>query len=128
MQKLRAILITIVVLSVLMIQAQNTHQYIHEGYKLLYGKYFLLETTFYAENPTNKEMVTYYPNGDCMSVGYVYCECYWVKGTAKGKYHIKNDVIYVEWEGFNENINERYVLRNNRYISGNLNFRLIRQK
>lgn len=83
------------------------------------GSYFSVKTQFYAETPTDQQTVTYYPNGTCFSVGYILIDDYWMKGTSKGTYYIKNNIIYVTWDGC---VKESYRLVNNRYKCGELYF------
>lgn len=86
------------------------------------GSYFERATTFEAETETDREYVTYYPDGTCFCTGYTLIEDEydeegddgWLKGTSSGKYYIENggEVINVVWDDW---IEERYELKDGTY-------------
>ena len=85
--------------------------------------YFPKETVFYAEDSTNKETVTFYPDGTCVNVGYFYIQedDWWMKGTAEGRYYIYENNIYITWAECEQ---EKYNFINNQYNIDGLIFKL----
>lgn len=98
---------------------QSTSQEI--GYQKLY---FSERTTFYAEDTTNKQTVTFNSDGTCQCVGWIYTDSHWMKGTSNGIYHIKKTSsnsyqIYTRWD---EWLSEIYNVSNNKYQKDGLLF------
>lgn len=85
--------------------------------------YFPKETVFYAEDSSNKETVTFYPDGTCINVGYFYIEedDWWMKGIAEGRYHIYENNIYITWAECEQ---EKYNYIDNQYNVDGLIFKL----
>lgn len=85
--------------------------------------YFPGNTKFYGENESNRLSVIYSPDGKCSLDGYILEEGDWIYGSSEGKYHIKNDIIYVIWDDW---INESYKLEDSQYTNEGVIF--IRQR
>ena len=110
----------IIIVGLIVTHMMSNDSYTRTSNSTYTSHYFSLNTVFYAETPTIKNTVTYYPNGNCSSIGYILNEGYWMKGTSQGKYYIKNNTIYVTWDG---EINERYNIVNNSYTDNGLCFK-----